>query len=237
MRAGRAMGSEDIIQNYPKIYDRLDTQTSLREHMIRVAAVASMICDNWTGERISKSDVVAAALIHDIGNLVKFDFEGSISRELAKEDPKGIGYWRKQQEKLIEKYKTDDAYAVTLAMAKELGVDKKIVRILEVCTAANAGKFLESKDYEVMILFYSDYRVGPFGIVSLKERLADLRKRYTGRVSRGSVLTEKYFQDVETHATEIEKLVLRSAQMSSDRINGRSVEPYILKYKQKLGKQ
>jgi hypothetical protein len=229
------MDSDDIIQNYPKIYRRLDVPPNLKEHMIRVASVASIICDNWKGERINKDDVIAAALIHDVGNLVKFDFAGRTSNELLKKDPRDIGYWKRKQKALIKKYKTNDAQVVILAMMKEIGASKKIVRLLELCTPTNIKKILKSHNYEAMMLSYCDNRVGPFRIVSLKERFADLEKRYIGRFYQGEVITKKSFGYLKPLVL-IEKELMRNARLSPEQINDRSVGPYVLRYKRKLGK-
>lgn len=41
--------------------------------MLRVASLASIVLDQWSGEEISKNDIVTCALFHDIAKPVTFD--------------------------------------------------------------------------------------------------------------------------------------------------------------------
>jgi len=47
---------------------------SLQLHMFRVAGVASVICENFKQpELINQDDIVSACLLHDMGNIIKFN--------------------------------------------------------------------------------------------------------------------------------------------------------------------
>lgn len=65
----------EIIANIKSIYDQFKVPPDLRKHMAKVTAVVSIVCDNWEGPKIDKQSTIAAALLHDIGNLVRFDLE------------------------------------------------------------------------------------------------------------------------------------------------------------------
>ncbi|MDE1811126.1 MAG: HD domain-containing protein, partial [Candidatus Micrarchaeota archaeon] len=67
------MEDSEIIQEINGIYDRFETPPSLRMHMFRVAAVGDMICQNWKNDsiRINRDEIVAACLLHDLGNIAK----------------------------------------------------------------------------------------------------------------------------------------------------------------------
>lgn len=67
------MDSEGVIGSIHGIYERFRIPGNLQMHMFRVAGVGELISNNWKGLDISKEDIVAALLIHDIGNIVKFN--------------------------------------------------------------------------------------------------------------------------------------------------------------------
>ena len=57
------MESLEIINSINKIYDGFRIPPNLREHMFRVASVAQLICDNWTGKELNQNDIVCVCLI------------------------------------------------------------------------------------------------------------------------------------------------------------------------------
>ena len=54
------------------IYKEYKIMPSLQMHMLRVAAVTKMIVDNYNMD-LDKESLVVAALVHDLGNIVKMD--------------------------------------------------------------------------------------------------------------------------------------------------------------------
>jgi HD superfamily phosphodiesterase len=71
-----------------KIYEKFKVPSHLQDHMFQVASVAKLICDNFKTE-INEQDILHACLLHDIGNIVKFNF--TVKPELF--EPEGINYW------------------------------------------------------------------------------------------------------------------------------------------------
>ena len=76
---------------------------NLQEHMLRVAAVASLVCDNFN-EPLPKDDIITACLLHDMGNIIKSDLQ--YFPEFIK--PEGLDYWQKVKDEYIEKYSRDE---------------------------------------------------------------------------------------------------------------------------------
>ena len=74
-----------------EIYDEYKIMPNLREHMFRVAGVASLICDNLE-ESLSKKEIISACLLHDLGNIVKFDLESTA--KLFSVSEKDLKYWQ-----------------------------------------------------------------------------------------------------------------------------------------------
>ena len=64
----------EIINSINKIYTQFRIPPNLQQHMFRVASVAKIICNNWTGKELNQNDIVCVCLIHDLGNIVKYDF-------------------------------------------------------------------------------------------------------------------------------------------------------------------
>ena len=70
--------------------------------MLRVAAVASIICDDF-GKPLDKKLVISTCLLHDIGNVIKFDFNSKVFPD-SWFAPQGKRYWMEIQKEFIEKY-------------------------------------------------------------------------------------------------------------------------------------
>lgn len=139
---------------------------SLQIHMMQVAAVAEYILSSEIGDcsESNKNDVIAALLLHDLGNIVKFNLET---------EP----YWKKIQKEIIVKYGSVD-HEVTQNMIHELGVNERVAFLISEMGFENLQYVIDSNDMELKICLYSDQRVAPNGVVSLHERFVDLRKRY-----------------------------------------------------------
>jgi hypothetical protein len=140
--------------------------------MLEVAAVASYLVDNAQDNELDKQSVVEWALLHDMGNIVKFkDF---ISPQMRM----GEDYWRKIQSKFKEKYGSD-AHQATVNIIKEMN----LINESSVLNLINASDFrsISKNGYpslEIRICDYADMCVSPLGIVGFNKRIEDLVKRY-----------------------------------------------------------
>jgi len=72
-----------------EIYEHYNIPPWLQEHMLRVSAVSSIICDQL-GDKVRKHEVVSACLLHDMGNIIKFDFDSSQKQSIGKESKASI---------------------------------------------------------------------------------------------------------------------------------------------------
>lgn len=154
------------------IYEHYQTPPWLAEHMLRVAAVAKLICDNSTTS-VRTDDVVSACLLHDMGNIIKFQLE-KFPEFFTPE--KGLAYWQAVQEDYFQKYGRDE-HAATVTIAREIGAAEKVRIIIDCIGLSELPVAVESGALESKIGSYSDMRVGPHGVLPLQERLADLHKR------------------------------------------------------------
>lgn len=157
-----------------EIYERYRIPFWLAEHMYRVAAVAMRVFDARVAVDPSLSgrdDMIAACLLHDIGNIVKFNF-------ITLPPPDGRAeYWKKVQREMIAQYGTSE-HPASKALCEELGQWERIAPILEHTSDYDARILLERGALLQRIVAYADQRVAPTGVVLLAQRLRDMRARY-----------------------------------------------------------
>ncbi len=187
-----------------EIYDQYHIPPQLQLHMLRVAWVMQLICDHWIGSQVlDKKNLIAAALVHDMGNIVKFTFT---------EDTKHLLEWvddldalKRLQKIMHEKYGNDD-HEANLAICKELWVNHNIIALVDAVDFNNLFEFeMESNPHEILMT-YVDLRVAPFGVVSVKERLEEAARRYKKKKrsehsDRSNTLAKKHEDDIFAHCS------------------------------------
>lgn len=157
-----------------EVYKTYTTPPNLQGHLLMVTKIILAICDSWKGKAIDKDNLVKAALLHDLANIVKFDFINH--PEFLGPEVERIQFWIEQQKVIKEKYGTDD-HEATKKMLEELGISQEVANIIVSKSFGNSILVSNSSNTEAKILLYADMRVGPFGIVTLRERLKDISTR------------------------------------------------------------
>ncbi len=214
--------SKLIVKDINEIYDKYKIPHFLREHLFRVASVSAMICDNWVGEKLNKDDLVLVGLLHDVGNVVKMDLHSeNASKMLSKDD--NLTNLRELQKEFIAKYGADD-HDVTKALVREIGVSDRIKFLINNKEYKNADNVLKSSDFELKICLYADLRVSPFGVLSLKERLDDVKQRYSAR----NLMLKRYpkWDLWYSSAFEIEKEIFEKTSIKPEDVNNESIKKY-----------
>ncbi|MGD0665386.1 MAG: HD domain-containing protein [Rhabdochlamydiaceae bacterium] len=201
------MESLAIISSINEIYERFNIMPYLQLHMRRVAAVGELILSAESDA--SKDDVVAALLLHDLGNIVKF--------RLEEED----ATWKKIQQEMIAKYGSVD-HGATEKMVHELGVNDRVASLIAGMGFDNLPGVIESSDRELKICLYSDQRVAPYGVVSLQERFADLRKRY-----KGTALASRFDEAQEERALLLEQQIFNDLSLKPSEINDLTIAGFL----------
>jgi hypothetical protein len=161
--------------NVSELYRECQIPPNLQRHMLEVAAVAQAICDNWKGEIIDKSLVIKVALLHDLGNLIKF------KRPFIGEIEKDAELWMDIQNKLREEF-NDDVHQATMALARKAISDESILSELNL--TGQTGSIEKFKTMEARIIQLADMCVSPVGIVGPQERIGDLIERYGNKVDQ-----------------------------------------------------
>lgn len=158
--------------NIIAIYEQYRIMPNLQDHMLRVAGVASIICDHCEAE-IDRETVITTSLIHDMGNIIKFDL--TFRPEFL--EPRGLGYWQNVKADYIKKYGNDE-HDATLQIAKELRVSDTVIDLISRIGFSKSEQNFKSDDYNIKICAYADSRVAIDGIVSLRRRHFSSRKRF-----------------------------------------------------------
>lgn len=159
--------------NVQQVYDKYTIPPNLQKHMLRVAALSQIIMESWNSPSIDKGAVVFTCLFHDMANIIKFDFS---KPSLFKEEDVRADYWKKIQLHFVEKY-GPHVHDATQTIAKEAGLAPHIVDLIAKLEWDNAMKVVETHNFESALTIYCDMRMGPYGILPLKERLDNLKTR------------------------------------------------------------
>ncbi len=154
-----------------EIYKKYKVLPLLQQHLVRVAFVGKTIAVKIP-EITNTDNIVKACLLHDIGNIIKFNLT-TIPEAV---EPEGLQYWEQVKQEFVSKY-GDDEVEATHAIIKELGISEEIKTLIFSFGTRNVKEVTESGEIERMIVNYSDHRVAPFAIESLKERIEDQHKR------------------------------------------------------------
>jgi len=193
-----------------EIYKKYNIPPNLQKHMLMATSMAKLICEKWRGPPINPEDIITTMLIHDIGNIAKMDFS---SLEKLPEDEKDLSYWQLVQQEFIKKYGADDHIA-TFNIASELRLKPRILWLVINKIFVHNEMIAASDDFDLKICAYSDQKTGPDGIVSLKVRFDELKKRYGTKTSAS--INHPRSEYLIKSSFEIEKQVLQFASIGSD---------------------
>jgi len=211
--------------NILKIYKKYKLPPQLQLHQLRVAAVAKQIIDNFTEKLSDKDEIITTCLLHDMGNIIKFNLD-LYPQHL---EPEGYDYWEGVQNDYIKKYGKDESKA-TLQIIHEIGVKNRVIDILSSIGFINNENNAAGKDYSIKICAYSDLRVKPEGISSLLDRINDGKKRY--EINHKKKSEQEVFDRNTKAAIEIEKQIFKRCSIDREEINEKAIEPIIDKLKQ-----
>lgn len=202
-----------------QIYEQYDIMPSLRLHQLRVAAVGKLVCDNFK-KPVKTGDVVLACLFHDMGNVIKMDLT-SFPEFL---EPEGLDYWKNVKAEFVKKY-GDNAHKANIAIAREIGLPPAVVVLIDGISFSNIENIVVDASLEQKISEYADDRVGPHGVLSLSERLAEARARYIE--SGKTYYTVEGFERLSEFVYMLEEQIFAEAKIRPEDINDAAVAPSV----------
>lgn len=197
-----------------QVYQRFNNNQGLQEHQLRVGAIAKTICEH-SSQELDETNIVAAALMHDLGNILKFKFDNDDFAALV--EPEGVAYWKQRQAEVELEYgaKADEA---TIAMVAKLELEPEIARVIERAHLEYTDQIIEEDDVSSQVLLYADMRVGPHAITTLEGRIEDIGKRYAHR------FTTEYLEELYTKLNAIEVALFTNASITPDDISEKSTK-------------
>ncbi|HEY0908259.1 MAG TPA: hypothetical protein VGE35_02830 [Candidatus Paceibacterota bacterium] len=159
------------------IYAKYSVPPNLQEHMYGVAAVGRILVGFLKGKIDLDIDLVTTELLlHDMGNIVKYEFS---NKHIQFSDDE-IVRLQKVRADIMAKYGAEE-HEVTLNIVREIGVSEKVIDILNNVGSSKIAQTIESDNWYRKVCSYADFRVAPYGIVSVDQRFDDAIKRYAGR--------------------------------------------------------
>lgn len=208
-----------------EIYEKYKIPQILRQHMYRVAVLASVVCDSLDKSiPINKDIVIKTALLHDMGNLIKiYIVEGSFIQNNEREE------LEKEKDKFISKYGNEE-HIVTNNILKEIGVSEDIIDLYNNLGSSKIPLTLESNDWNIKICSYSDFRIDPNGVVSIKERFDEVIKRYNGK---NHILADiEKTKQKKKNALILESQIQERCDIDLSLIDNKSIEDKIINLKE-----
>lgn len=145
----------------------------LQEHMLRVASLAKIILDHWIGSTVDKQAIIQACLFHDITKPMNFDLAKQAQFGMSADE---IANLDKLQRRLRSSY-GDNEHHATVEVCKEIGCSPTAITIVDNLEWSYIPSLLSKNNLVSLIPIYGDMRVGPKGILTLKQRLDDLKAR------------------------------------------------------------
>lgn len=204
-----------------EVYKEYRIPPQLQFHQLQVAGVAKLITDNFT-ELIDRKDIIMACLLHDMGNIIKFDL--SLYPEYV--EPEGLEYWEKVQREFVEKYGNDE-HKATYTIAKEIGVNEKVSFILENIGFSNAEFVVGSDNFELKIATYSDQRINFGEVIDMRARHLASRKRYLKKKNFNHAAKTNDFDKLSNMWRDIENQIFEKAKIKPEEITTEKVEKEI----------
>jgi hypothetical protein len=202
-----------------EIYAEYRIPPWLQMHMYRVAAVAATLFDataSRTDEGVflstDREDLMTACLLHDMGNIIKFDFTLALHGSEQEAD------WKSVQQDFFARYGHDEHHA-TIAIMRELGVSERSIAVVDTINFMHCVDISKDGDLLVQIAQYADSRVVPSGIASLAERMSDMYIRYAHKHPETSEETKRQVAALQT----IEHLLFEHLTITPEYITESSV--------------
>jgi len=202
------------------IYKEYKIMPNLAMHQMRVAAVAMQICE-FLDIEIDTESVVKACLLHDMGNIIKFN----LNHFPEHNEPEGIAYWQNVKSDFIHKY-GEDEHNASLLISKELDVSSYIYDLINSVDASHVEIISKEEDFGKKICFYADNRVTPHGVTSILERNIEAKERYKDHPHSFTEESGLYFMK---NLTEIEKQIFSHLNIKPEEINDESIKNYLEK--------
>lgn len=202
-----------------EVYKKYKIPSNLQLHMLRVTSVGEFISTAVHSISLDQKSVITALLLHDMANIFKIDIEKSL--DMFDMDERDVNYWKKVKEEMMNTYGTE-LHQATFKIAQEVGVNQRVLYLIENLGSSNLSHTVDNNDWEQKIVTYSDFRVGPWGYLSVDERFDDIIDRYKDRWNSQHIIdsTNKKRRDCLRIESQLEKKFnLSLADLPNDQLD------------------
>jgi hypothetical protein len=175
-----------------EIYKEYMVPRNLQEHMMRVAAFAEILLENWKTAEIDKDSLVKACVFHDIAKPMTFDLAKQAQFGMSEADIEKLA---ELQERIKGKYGSDEHHA-TVKICEDVGLSKASVDLVNNLEWKYIPRLVETRDIASLIPIYADMRVGPKGILTMEQRLIELRDRVSGEDYEDNVKNGQHLEQI-----------------------------------------
>jgi len=203
------------------IYNKYNIPPHLQLHMLRVAGVVKLICKHREGEDLPVHDLLSVALIHDMGNIIKFDID--LYPEFR--EPEWVDY-RKEVQVQFQQYGNNE-YEATKYIAKQCGISTGALDILHLFDTYDDDKLLESKNILLWIMDYADSRVWMLSIQTTVERISTQVERNMKNKWRSKTKAEEVAENRTATASFMEKWIFKHCSIKPSDINDWTIDPLL----------
>ena len=204
-----------------KVYDEYRIMPQLQLHQLRVASVAKLICDSFQ-RSIESQEVILACLFHDMGNIIKSDLGWFVNLIKPEDRPQ----WEVIKADYIARYGAD-SHQANVAISEELGLPETVRRLIDGISFSEMERMRDGNSFEQKVCEYADLRVGPYGVLSMTERIEDLHVRYKGKYGPETPESLERRGQLEQAAYDIERQIFERSSIRPGDITDASVASLI----------
>jgi hypothetical protein len=156
-----------------QVYAQYKVLPNLQQHMLRVAAFCEVLSKSWTGITIDTQAMIHTCLFHDIAKPITFDMSKQAQYVKSAAELEEI---RQIHQNLIAKYGSNE-HVAAIRVFQEIGLGVEAERLIDNLEWDYIPRLLQENDVASLIVIYSDMRIGPRGVLSIAERMENLRAR------------------------------------------------------------
>jgi hypothetical protein len=153
-------------------YEEYMIPSNLQRHMLTVGALAEFVHKYWKDGRLNKNTLVKSALLHDIAKPINFDLSKQASYGMTEKD---ISKLDRLQKKL--KLLGGNEHEIAIKICENIGCSKEVIETVGNTDWSYIPRLIKENNMGSLFVIYCDMRVGPNGVLSMEQRLEELKQR------------------------------------------------------------
>lgn len=204
-----------------EIYTQYTIPPHLQQHMLRVAWVCKLICNNRIGDTLPVHDILTVWLTHDLWNILKFNME--LYPEIR--EPEWIEYRSKVKHDFLQYW--SDEHEATKNIASMCNISDSGMHLLKMFDEYNDDKLLDSSNIALWITDYADSRVAVSGVTTVKDRVEKIIQRNMKNKWWSFEKATQVSENRKKTALSMEKEIFSQCDIAPDQINDQTIQPFL----------